>query len=89
MAVQGAAARMMHPAMYWSASARPMNAENTTRKNNYARNAMENGFTSQFTMSVTTKPAGLLPTLRMAGKSTFIIMGVIMSQIRIAMGALI
>jgi len=39
--------------------------------------------------SVTTSPAGLLPTLRMAVKSTFIIMGVIMSQIRIAMGALI
>jgi len=36
---------------------------------------MENGFTSQFTMSVTTSPAGFLPTLRMAVKSTFIIMG--------------
>jgi hypothetical protein len=50
---------------------------------------MENGFTSQFTMSVTTSPAGFLPTLRMAVKSTFIIMGVIMSQIRTAMGTLI
>ena len=50
---------------------------------------MENGFTSQFTISVTTRPAGFLPTLRMAVKSTFIIMGVIMSQMRTAMGALI
>src|SRR5271157_3328301 len=89
MAVQGAAARMMHPAMYWSASARPMKAANTTRKNSHARNAMENGFTSQFTIRVITSPAGFLPTLRMAVKSTFIIMGVIMSQIRTAMGALI
>ena len=38
---------------------------------------------------MTTSPAGFLPTLRMAVKSTFIIMGVIMSQIRTAMGALI
>src|SRR5271157_5433773 len=66
-----------------------MNAENTTRKNSHARNAMENGFTSQFTISVTSSPAGFFPTLRMAVKSTFIIMGVIMSQIRTAMGALI
>jgi hypothetical protein len=66
-----------------------MKAANTTRKNNHARNAMENGFTSQFTNSVTTSPAGFRPTLRMAVKSTFIIMGVIMSQIRTAMGALI
>ena len=43
---------------------------------------MENGFTSQFTTSVTARPAGLRPTLRMAPKSTFIIMGVIISQIR-------
>ena len=50
---------------------------------------MENGFTSQFTASVTASPAGRRPTLRMDVKSTFIIMGVIISQIRIAIGTLI
>src|ERR1051326_7502104 len=54
MAVHGAAARMIHPAMYWSASAGPMNARNMTRKNNQASSAIENGFMSQFTTSVTT-----------------------------------
>ncbi len=50
---------------------------------------MENGFTSQLTASVTKSPAGFRPTLRMAPKSTFIIMGVIISQISAAMGTLI
>ena len=50
---------------------------------------MENGFTSQFTNSVTISPRGLLPTLRMEAKSTFIIIGMIISQIRTAIGTLI
>src|ERR1039457_6618812 len=45
--------------MYWSASARPMKAENTTRKKSHARNAMENGFTSQFTMKSDHQPRRL------------------------------
>src|ERR1022692_2919124 len=89
MAVHGAAARMMQPAIYWPASPGLMKAENTTRKNSHANNAMENGFTSQFTTNVTNRPAGRLRTFRMLVKSTFIIMGVIMSQIRTAMGTLI
>ena len=51
--------------------------------------AMENGLTSQFTTSVTARPAGRLPTSRIAEKSTFIIIGMIMSQIRTAIGRLI
>jgi hypothetical protein len=50
---------------------------------------MENGLTSQLTNSVTINPAGFRPTLRIAPKFTFIIMGVIISQIRIAIGTLI
>ena len=50
---------------------------------------MEKGLTSQFTARVTARPAGLRPTFRMAVKSTFIIMGVIISQIRTAIGTLI
>ncbi len=50
---------------------------------------MENGFTSQFTKRVMKRPRGRRPTWRMAPKSTFIIMGVIISQIRMAMGMLI
>ncbi len=38
---------------------------------------MENGFITQFTSSVTSRPAGFRLTLRMDEKSTFIIMGVI------------
>lgn len=48
--------------------------------------AMEKGFTSQLTSNVTINPFGLLPTLRIDAKSTFIIIGMIMSQIRMAMG---
>ena len=39
--------------------------------------------------SVTSNPAGFRPTLRTEEKSTFIIIGVIMSQISTAIGALI
>ena len=49
---------------------------------------MENGLTSQFTNSVTSSPRGLRATLRIAPKSTFIIMGTIISQISTAMGTL-
>src|SRR3990172_12364107 len=47
MAVQGAAARMMTPAMYWSASAGVIQAEKMWRKKTHPISAMENGFTSQ------------------------------------------
>lgn len=89
MAVQGAAARMIQPAMYWSASAGVMKCTNTIRKNAHAKSAIENGFTTQLMKSVTSKPVGRLPTFRTDEKSTFIIMGVIISQIRTAIGALI
>ena len=61
----------------------------TIRKKSQASAAIENGFTIQFTSSVTRSPAGRLPTLRTAEKSTFIIIGVIISQIRTAIGAFI
>jgi hypothetical protein len=62
---------------------------NTTPKKAQAKSAMEKGFTTQLMKSVTSKPAGRLPTFRTEEKSTFIIMGVIMSQISTAMGTLI
>ena len=80
---------MMQPAMYWSASAEVMNAAKMTRKNAHASSAIENGFTSQLMNSVTSSPAGRLPTSFTDEKSTFIIIGVIISQIRTAIGALI
>jgi hypothetical protein len=89
MAVHGAAARMMHPAMYWSASAGEIHGLKSRRKNTHAISAIENGLTSQFTKSVTKRPRGRRPTLRIAPKSTFITMGVIISQIRMAIGMLI
>jgi hypothetical protein len=45
--------------------------------------------TSQFTNSVTNSPLGRRPTLRIDPKSTFIIIGVIISQMRMAIGMLI
>jgi len=80
---------MMHPAMYWSASAGVIQALKRNRKNSHAIRAIENGFTSQFTNSVTSRPRGLWPTFRMAAKSTFIIMGTIISQMSTAIGMLI
>ena len=44
---------------------------------------------TQFTRRVTRSPAGRLPTFFTAEKSTFIIIGVIMSQMRKAIGAFI
>ena len=72
--------------MYWSASAARDPRAKTRRKKSQARNAIEKGFTSQLTASVTARPAGLRPTLRMEAKSTFIIIGVIISQISTAIG---
>jgi len=82
MAVHGAAARMIAPAMYWSASAGSIHAANRCLKNSHASSAIENGFTSQLTNNVTRSPRGRFPTSRMAPKSTFIIIGTIISQIR-------
>ena len=51
--------------------------------------AIENDLTRQLTNYVTNIPRGGLPILRIAAKSTFIIMGMIMSKIRTAIGKLI
>ena len=75
--------------MYWSASAGVMKAAKTIRKKIQASSAMEKGLTIQFTSRVTNRPAGRRPTFFTAEKSTFIIMGVIISQMRIAIGTLI
>lgn len=89
IAVQGAAARMMQPAIYWSASAGVMNGANRNRKKAHANSAIEKGLTTQLTKSVTTRPVGRRPTFFTAEKSTFIIIGVIISQMSTAMGMLI
>src|SRR5678815_4604914 len=80
---------MMVPAMYWSASEGEIHDENRCRKKSQARNAIEKGFTTQLTKRVISNPFGFLPTFRTEAKSTLIIMGMIMSQIRMAMGTLI
>src|SRR5450432_3641220 len=80
---------MMQPAMYWPASDGVMNAAKTKRKNAQASSAMEKGFTNQLMNSVTRSPAGRRPTFFNDEKSTLIIIGVIMSQISTAIGALI
>ena len=49
---------------------------------------MEKGFTSQLTSNVTSNPRGRAPTFRIAAKSTFIIIGMIISQISTAIGRL-
>jgi len=77
---------MIAPAMYWSASAGMIQAAKTCPKNSPARRAMENGLTSQLTRRVTNSPRGRFPTFRTDAKSTFIIIGMIISQIRTAMG---
>jgi hypothetical protein len=59
------------------------------RKKNQANSAIENGFTSQFTKSVTNRPRGRRPRREWRAKSTFIIIGVIISQMRTAIGTLI
>ena len=66
-----------------------MKAAKTMRKRAQASNAMEKGLTIQLTSRVTSRPAGRRPTFFTDEKSTFIIMGVIISQMRMAMGTLI
>src|SRR5687767_10286902 len=78
----------MLPAIYWSASEDVIQGEKTNRKNNQAKNAIENGLTSQLIKRVMKSPRGRRLTLRSEDKSTFIIMGIIMSQIKTAIGKL-
>ncbi len=80
---------MMQPAMYWSASDGVMKDAKTNRKNAQASSAIENGFTTQLMNSVTSSPVGRRPTFFTDEKSTFIIIGVIISQMSTAIGALI
>src|SRR3989304_2935596 len=58
MAVHGAAARMMVPATYWSASPGPISPAKSCLKNTHARKAMLNGLTSQLTNRPTRAPFG-------------------------------
>jgi hypothetical protein len=75
--------------MYWSASDGGIHGLNRYRKKTQAMSAIENGLTSQLTKSVTNSPRGRRPTSRIAPKSTFIIIGVIISQMSTAIGMLI
>jgi len=70
MAVHGAAPSIMAPAMYSPASAGLMKAPYSLEKNIQAKNAMVNGFISQFTVSVSSSPLGFLPTFLIDEKST-------------------
>lgn len=82
--VAPAAANMV----FVSASAGEIQAAKTYRKNTQAKNAMEKGFTTQFTNRVISRPTGRLPTSRTEANSTFIIIGTIISQISTAIGRL-
>ena len=73
--MQGAAARMMRPAVYSFASSGEIHALKTCDINSQPRNAMLNGFTSQLMNSVTASPLGRLATPPMALKSTLSIIG--------------
>ena len=53
---------MIAPAMYRSDSAGVIHEAKTTRENSYAKNAVENGLTTQLTNSVMTSPIGRTPT---------------------------
>ena len=75
MAVHGAAARMMSPAVYSAAVSTGIHGRKRCCMNSQARNAMLNGLTSQFTNNVTASPRGFRATFPMALKSTFNIIG--------------
>ncbi len=75
IAVHGAAARMMTPAMYWLASSCPMSGRKRWRKNSQPKNAIENGLTSQLTTIVMNSPFGFLPTRAIDAKSILSIIG--------------
>jgi hypothetical protein len=59
----------------------------TCRTKRQAINAIENRLTIQLTKRVMSTPLGLRPAFRIAVKSTFIIIGTIMSQMSTAMGS--
>jgi len=59
------------------------------RKNSQANTAIENGLTAQFTNKVISSPAGLVPIRAIEARSTRIIMGTIIIQIKLAIGTLI
>ncbi len=80
---------MIVPAMYWSASAAPIQGARISRKETQAIAAIEKGLTSQLTRRVTSSTVGRVPTRRTDARSTFIIIGTIMSQISAAIGRLI
>jgi len=66
---------MITPATYSLASSGPIQGRNRCLKKSQPKNAIENGFTSQLTMIVITKPVGRRPTFRIAQKSIFSIIG--------------
>ncbi len=63
------------PARYWSASSGPIQGRNRCLKKRYPISAIENGFTSQLTTSVTISPLGRFRTPRIEVKSTLSIIG--------------
>ena len=66
---------MMTPAMYCPASSGPIHGEKTCRKKSQPKKAIEKGFTSQLTKSVTKRPRGFRPTPAIDFKSIFSIIG--------------
>ena len=75
MAVQGAAPRIMAPAIYSPAKAGSIHAEYSFEKNIQAKNAIVKGLTAQLIITVHTTPRGFLLTCLMLVKSTWSIMG--------------
>jgi hypothetical protein len=66
---------MMTPATYWSAREGSIHGRKTCLKKSQPRSAMEKGFTSQFTKSVTRIPRGRRRTPKTLPRSIFSIIG--------------
>ena len=75
MAVHGAAARMISPAVNPRAVSGSIHAENTCCMKTQARKAIPKGFTSQLTNRVTRRPRGRRAMPPTEPKSTLSIMG--------------
>ena len=88
IAVQGAAASRISPAIYDGIWSPGRNGANTWAMKKVPRRAIEKGFTAQLMNRVTPTPLACSVTLPSAPKSIFSNIGMIMSQMRTATGKL-
>ena len=86
IAVHGAAPSKTAPARYSVARSGVIKPLKTINKNRATIPYIVKGLISQFTIQVRNNPFGFLPTCFTLRKSTFIIIGYIITQIRIAIG---